>query len=93
MPLVRMARGEAGRLGNRPMGWPLYITSVCSSLIWLRYCITRRNCTDTTTVILNSDASAQGRRWHTRAYLRPVTEDLAIPPVGDQLLGELEGER
>lgn len=36
MPLVRMARGEAGRLGNRPMGWPLYMTSVCSSLIWLR---------------------------------------------------------
>lgn len=36
MPLVMMARGEDGRLGNRPMGWPLYMTSVCSSLISLR---------------------------------------------------------
>lgn len=36
MPLVMMARGEDGRLGNRPMGWPLYTTSVCSSLISLR---------------------------------------------------------
>lgn len=36
MPLVMMARGEEGRLGKRPMGWPLYITRVCSSVISLR---------------------------------------------------------
>lgn len=31
-------------------------------------------------------------RVDTRAYLRPVTEHLAVSSVGDQLLGELEGE-
>lgn len=31
-------------------------------------------------------------RVNTRAYLRPVTEHLAVSSVGDQLLGELEGE-
>ena len=42
MPLVTTTRGASVCDGKRPMGWPLYMTRVCSSVIWLKYCMVRR---------------------------------------------------
>lgn len=34
IPLVMTSLGAPGLLGKRPRGCPLYMTSVCSSVIW-----------------------------------------------------------
>ena len=33
IPFVITTRGDEGLLGNRPIGWPEYITNVCSSVM------------------------------------------------------------
>jgi hypothetical protein len=44
IPLVTTTRGADGWLGKSPIGWPLYILSVCSSVISERYFMTRWYC-------------------------------------------------
>ena len=48
IPLVMMARGASGWLGNSPRGCPEYMMSVCSSVILLSKCIAIQNCTQAT---------------------------------------------
>ena len=69
MPFVTITRGASLWLGKRPSGWPEYITSVCSSVIVARYCITRRYCAQFPgkstlfNALLNEEATRESDRF------------------------------
>ena len=44
MPFETTTRGASGCDGKSPIGWPLYIVSVCDVVISERYFMVRRNC-------------------------------------------------